>query len=106
MTCRSSEFCGIDGIALSNLYIVIIFYPHHNVLAYEVCIYLFHLYHFLNKLTVKNRNKQISMFSIKTYGKSEFAMMMFPDISDPKIAQNKLRRWIKLDPEFHQQIQR
>ena len=46
------------------------------------------------------------MFSIKTYGKSEFAMMMFPDISDPKIAQNKLRRWIKLDPEFHQQIQR
>ena len=45
------------------------------------------------------------MFSIKTYGKSEFAMMMFPDISDPKIAQNKLRRWIKLDPEFHQQIQ-
>ena len=44
------------------------------------------------------------MFSIKTYGKSEFAMMMFPDISDPKIAQNKLRRWIKLDPEFHKQI--
>ena len=46
------------------------------------------------------------MFSIKTYGKSEFAMMMFSDISDSKIAQNKLRRWIKLDPEFHQQIQR
>lgn len=44
------------------------------------------------------------MFPIKTYGKSEFAMMMFPDISDPKIAQNKLRRWIKLDPEFYKQI--
>ena len=43
-------------------------------------------------------------FQIQTYGKSEFAMMMFPKISDPKIAQNKLLRWIKLDAEFHKQI--
>ena len=26
-----------------------------------------------------------SIFSIKTNGKSEFAMMIFPDISDPKL---------------------
>ena len=43
-------------------------------------------------------------FQITTYGKSEFALMMFPDITDPKVAQNKLLRWIKLDPEFHKQI--
>ena len=43
-------------------------------------------------------------FEIRTYGKSEFAMMMFPDIDDPKRAQAKLLRWIKQDPELHQKI--
>ena len=46
-----------------------------------------------------------TVFSIKTYGKSEFAMLMFPDITDPKIVQNKLLRWIKLDPDLHRKIQ-
>ena len=45
-----------------------------------------------------------SKFQIKTYGKSEFAMMMFPNITDPRVAQNKLLRWMKLDPEFHKKI--
>ena len=43
-------------------------------------------------------------FAIQTYGKSEFAMMLFPDIPDPKIAQAKLLRWIKRDPELYQRI--
>lgn len=47
----------------------------------------------------------MSKFVIQTYGKSEFAMLMFPNITDPRVAQNKLLRWIKLDPEFHQKIQ-
>ena len=46
-----------------------------------------------------------TVFPIKTYGKSEFAMLMFPDITDSKIAQNKLLRWIKLDPDLHRKIQ-
>lgn len=46
----------------------------------------------------------MSKFQIQTYGKSEFAMLMFPDIDNPKVAQNKLLRWIKLDPEFHQKL--
>ena len=45
-----------------------------------------------------------SKFAIQTYGKSEFAMMLFPDIPDPKIAQAKLLRWIKRDPDLYQRI--
>jgi len=36
-------------------------------------------------------------FAIRTYGKSEFALLMFPTIDDPKVAQAKLLRWIKKD---------
>ncbi len=43
-------------------------------------------------------------FKIQTYGKSEFAMLMFPDITNPRQAQNKLLRWIKHDPQFHRQL--
>ncbi len=46
----------------------------------------------------------MNKFKIKTYGKSEFAMLMFPDIDDPRCAQNKLLRWIKHDPQFHNQL--
>ncbi len=28
-------------------------------------------------------------FAIRTYGKSEFALLMFPTIDDPKVAQAK-----------------
>ena len=45
-------------------------------------------------------------FAIRTYGKSEFALLMFPTIDDPKIAQAKLLRWIKKDPRFHKRILR
>ena len=34
-------------------------------------------------------------FLIRTYGKSEFALLMFPTIDDPKVAQAKLLRFIK-----------
>ena len=43
-------------------------------------------------------------FAIRTYGKSEFALLMVPTIDDPKIAQAKLLRWIKKDRKFHQQL--
>ena len=43
-------------------------------------------------------------FMIRTYGKSEFAMLMFPNITDPKVAQAKLLRWIKRDKMFHEQL--
>ena len=43
-------------------------------------------------------------FVIRTYGKSEFALLMFPTIDDPKVAQAKLLRWIKKDRKFHQQL--
>ena len=33
-----------------------------------------------------------SKFAIQTYGKSEFAMLLFPDIDNPKVAQAKLLR--------------
>jgi hypothetical protein len=45
-----------------------------------------------------------SKFAIQTYGKSEFAMMLFPDIDSPKVAQAKLLRWIKRDPELYERI--
>ena len=43
-------------------------------------------------------------FVIRTYGKSEYALLMFPTIDDPKVAQAKLLRWIKKDRKFHQQF--
>lgn len=46
------------------------------------------------------------MFVIKSYGKSEFAWMMFPKMRDPQSAQDKLLRWIKKDPKFHKRILR
>ena len=36
-------------------------------------------------------------FLIRTYGKSEFALLMFPTIDDPKVAQAKLRLDQKAD---------
>ena len=44
------------------------------------------------------------MIEIKPYGKSDFAQMMFPDIEDPRLAQDKLLRWIKKDPKFHREL--
>ena len=41
---------------------------------------------------------------IKPYGKSVFAQMMFPDIKDPRHAQDKLLRWIKMDAAFHRRL--
>ena len=46
------------------------------------------------------------MFKIKSYGKSEFAWLMFPDMKDSSTAQDKLLRWIKKDPRFHKRILR
>ena len=46
----------------------------------------------------------MTTFSIRTYGKSEFAQLMFPNILDPRIAQNKLLRWIKRDKQLHEQL--
>ena len=46
------------------------------------------------------------MFRIKSYGKSEFAWLMFPDMRDPSTAQDKLLRWIKKDPRFHKRLLR
>ena len=46
----------------------------------------------------------ILCFVIRTYGKSEFALLMFPTIDDPKVAQAKLLRWIKKDRQFHQSL--
>ena len=43
-------------------------------------------------------------FVIRTYGKSEFALLMFPTIYDPKVAQAKMLRWIKKNPKFHEQM--
>ena len=43
-------------------------------------------------------------FTIRTYGKAEFALLMFPTIDDPKVAQAKLLRWIKKDKQFHQSL--
>ena len=43
-------------------------------------------------------------FVIRTYGKSEFALLMFPTIYDPTVAQAKMLRWIKKDPKFHEQM--
>jgi len=45
-----------------------------------------------------------SKFAIQTYGKSVFAMMLFPDIDSPKVAQAKLLRWIKRDPQLYERI--
>ena len=42
-------------------------------------------------------------FMIRAYGKSEFALLMFPTIDDPKVAQAKLLRWIK-KRQFHQSL--
>ena len=36
--------------------------------------------------------------------KSEYAMMLFPNIDDPKQAQDKLLRWIKRDKKFHEKL--
>ena len=45
-----------------------------------------------------------NMFKIKSYGKSELALLMFPKMSNPNAAQDKLLRWIKKDPRFHRRL--
>ena len=44
------------------------------------------------------------MFKIKSYGKSELALLMFPKMNNPNTAQDKLLRWIKKDPSFHHRL--
>ena len=46
------------------------------------------------------------MFKIRSYGKSEFAWLMFPKMKSPSAAQDKLLRWIKMDPRFHKRLLR
>ena len=48
----------------------------------------------------------MSTFKIKSYGKSDFAWLMFPKLKDPSAAQDKLLRWIKKDPRFQKRILR
>ena len=48
----------------------------------------------------------MSTFKIKSYGKSEFAWLMFPKMKDPSSAQDKLLRWIKKNPRFHKRLLR
>ena len=48
----------------------------------------------------------MSTFKIKSYGKSDFAWLMFPKMKDPSAAQDKLLRWIKKDPRFHKRLLR
>ena len=43
---------------------------------------------------------------MKSYGKSEFAWMMFPKMKNPRAAQDKLLRWIKKEPRFHKRLLR
>ena len=40
------------------------------------------------------------MFKIKSYGKSELALIYFPKSSCPEVALNHLRSWIKGCPEL------
>ena len=41
-----------------------------------------------------DRDILVDMFKIKPYGKSELAMLYFPD-SDPHVALNRLNAWIR-----------
>ena len=50
--------------------------------------------------------KENKKFVIRSYGKSEFAWLMFPKMKDPKAAQDKLLRWIKMDPRLHKKLLR
>ena len=50
--------------------------------------------------------KENKKFVIRSYGKSEFAWLMFPKMKDPNAAQDKLLRWIKKDPKLHKKLLR
>lgn len=41
---------------------------------------------------------------MKSYGKAELAMLYFPDAA-PKVAVNRLTRWIKNNPQLTQMLQ-
>ena len=56
-----------------------------------LCSQIFYLKHF-NIKNILSMTKE--KFMIRAYGKSEYAMMLFPHIDDPKVAQAKLLRWI------------
>ena len=45
------------------------------------------------------------MIEKRSYGKAELAMLYFPTAT-PKVALNRLVRWIKRSPELTQMIQR
>ena len=66
-----------------------------------LCSQIFYLKHF-NIKNILSMTKE--KFMIRAYGKSEYAMMLFPHIDDPKVAQAKLLRWIKKDKQFHQSL--
>lgn len=46
------------------------------------------------------------MIEKRSYGKAELAMLYFPKAASPKVALNRLVRWIKRCPELARQIQR
>ena len=65
-----------------------------------------YIFDFRQKILVQFVQSVFNMFKVKTYGKSEFAWLMFPDMRDPSAAQDKLLRWIKKDPRFHKRLLR
>ena len=52
------------------------------------------------KLNENNQLNQTTMIEKKRYGKSELAMIYFPETDDPDVARNHLRDWINRNPEL------
>ena len=48
---------------------------------------------------MKNEESRMKKFEIKTYRKSELAIIYFPDLSK-KAATKKLRSWLKVNPRL------
>jgi len=54
------------------------------------------------KTETKTETKTKTMLKIKRYTKKELALRYFPWASQPKVAQNHLRSWIRRCPELQE----
>ena len=53
---------------------------------------------------MKQFEKTMKPFEVRSYTKKELALAYFPDVTDPHIATNRLMRWIVRNTELMEEL--
>lgn len=55
---------------------------------------------------MKQFEKTMKPFEVRSYTKKELALAYFPDVTDPHIATNRLMRWIVRNTELMEELRK